>query len=46
MLMACKNFWRVGMVLTSQRAVEAMELCVTNFISHEGEAMFCILTEG
>lgn len=24
-----------GMVLTSQRAVEAMELCVTNFISHE-----------
>ena len=25
------------MVLTSQRAVEAMELCVANFISHEGE---------
>ncbi|KAL9982308.1 hypothetical protein ACROYT_G004335 [Oculina patagonica] len=24
-----------GMVLTSQRAVEAIELCVTNFISHE-----------
>jgi len=34
------------MVLTSQRAVEAMELCVTNFISHEGEGMFCCPSEG
>ena len=34
------------MVLTSQRAVEAIELCVNNFISHEGEDMFCILSEG
>ena len=25
-----------GMVVTSQRAVEAMELCVANFVSREG----------
>jgi len=34
------------MVLTSQRAVEAMELCVITFISHEGEGMCYILNEG
>lgn len=29
-----------GMVVTSQRAVEAMELCVANFVSHEGWSHF------
>lgn len=34
------NGLATGMVVTSQRAVEAMELCVANFVSHEGWSHF------
>lgn len=33
------TYYTSGMVLTSQRAVEAMERCVNELISHEGKEL-------